>query len=179
MRLAISFEWNKYPSRLICASIETNKHPPRMTPRAVRLLIFSLTAVLAFAGCSTSIFPAYNPAGRNVAGQMLYVGKKRTFVGDFTVRQSPTDFALDVTKGPGMELILIRESDDNLVRVEALGHTWQGNPQHFVPAQVRNWVALRDVFTGGTPAGATVKRAPNQITVDFANGERFEFHING
>jgi hypothetical protein len=150
-----------------------------MTPRAVRLLIFSLAAVLALPGCVSSIFPAYNPAGRNVAGQMLYAGKKRTFVGDFTVRQSPTDFALDVTKGPGMELILIRESDDNLVRVEALGHTWQGNPQHFVPPQVRNWVALRDVFTGGTPPGATVKRTPNQITVDFASGEHFVFHING
>jgi hypothetical protein len=78
-----------------------------------------------------------------------------------------------------MELILIRESDDNLVRVEALGHTWQGNPQHFVPAQVRNWVALRNVFNGGTPPGATVTRASNQITVLFANGERFVFHING
>jgi len=149
-----------------------------MTPRAVLHLV-PLALVLTLAGCSTGIFPAYNPAGRNVAGQMLYVGKKRTFVGEFTVRQSPTDFALDVTKGPGMELILIRESDDNLVRVEALGHTWQGNPQHFVPAQVRNWVALREVFNGATPPGATVTRASNQITVLFANGERFVFHING
>lgn len=150
-----------------------------MTLRAIRLLLLPLVALLLLPGCASSIFPAYNPAGRNVAGQMLYVGKKRTFVGEFTVRQSPTDFALDVTKGPGMELILIRESDDNLVRVEALGHTWQGNPQHFVPPQVRNWVALRDAFTGGTPAGATVQRAPQQITVDFANGEHFVFHING
>jgi hypothetical protein len=150
-----------------------------MTPRVARHLFFSMAALLALAGCASNIFPAYNPAGRNVAGQMLYVGKKRTFVGDFTVRQSPTDFALDVTKGPGMEVILIRESDDNLVRVEALGHTWQGNPQHFVPAQVRNWVGLREVFTGGTPPGATVTRTANQITANFANGERFVFHING
>jgi hypothetical protein len=150
-----------------------------MTPRAVRLLFLSLAAVLALPGCVSSIFPAYNPAGRNVAGQMLYSGKKRTFVGEFTVRQSPTDFALDVTKGPGMELILIRENGDNLARVEALGHTWQGDPQHFVPAQVRNWVALRTVFSGGTPEGATVTRGANQITVEFANGERFVFHING
>src|ERR1700679_2413838 len=119
-----------------------------MTSRVVQLLHLSLAAALlaTLPGCSTGIFPAYNPAGRNIAGQMLYSGRKRTFVGEFTVRQSPTDFALDVTKGPGMELILLRESDDNLVRVEALGHTWQGNPQHFVPPQVRNWVALRDVF---------------------------------
>src|SRR5580693_7497893 len=145
-----------------------------MTPRAVRLLSLSMASAFLFAtlpGCSTGIFPAYNPAGRNVAGQMLYSGKKRTFVGEFTVRQSPTDFALDVTKGPGMELILIRESDDNLARIEAPGHTWQGNPKVFVPAQVRNWLALRDVFNGITPEGATVKRGANQITVDFANGE--------
>ena len=153
-----------------------------MTPRVVRRLLLSLAAAALLStipGCSPGIFPEYNPAGRNIAGQMLYSGKKRTFVGEFTVRQSPTDFALDVTKGPGMQLILVRENDDNLVRVEALNHTWQGNPRHFVPAQVRNWVALREVFTGGTPQGATVTRAPGQITVQFADGERFVFHING
>ena len=130
-------------------------------------------------GCVSGIFPEYNPAGHNLAGQMLYVGKKRTFVGEFTVRQSPTDFALDVTKGPGMELILVRENGDNLARVEALNHAWQGDPRHFVPAQVRNWVALRTVFSGGTPPGATVTRGARQISVEFASGERFVFHING
>ena len=153
-----------------------------MIPRVVRLLFSPLAAAAIFItlpGCSTGIFPEYNPAGRNIAGQMLYSGKKRTFVGEFTVRQSPTDFALDVTKGPGMQLILVRENDDNLVRVEALNHTWQGNPRHFVPPQVRNWVALREVFSGGAPRGATVTRAPGQITVQFADGERFVFHING
>jgi hypothetical protein len=153
-----------------------------MTTRAVRLLFPALVAAAFLAllpGCATHMFPAYNPAGRNIAGQMLYSGRKRTFVGEFTVRQSPTDFALDVTKGPGMELILVRENGDNLVRVDALGHTWQGDPRHFVPAQVRNWVALREVFSGGTPAGGTVNRAPGQVTVVFANGERFVFHITG
>jgi len=152
-----------------------------MTPRAVRLLCLLLVAVAVsttLPSCSTGIFPEYNPAGRNIAGQMLYIGKKRTFVGEFTVRQSPTDFALDVTKGPGMQLILVRENGDTLVRVEALNHAWQGNPRHFVPPQVRNWVALREVFTGGTPAGANVTRTSGQITVQFADGERFIFHIN-
>jgi len=152
-----------------------------MIPRALHPLLAALAAaaiLAAMPGCASSIFPAYNPAGQNVAGQMLYVGKRRTFVGEFTVRQSPTDFALDVTKGPGMELILIRENGDNLVRVDALNHTWQGDPRHFVPAQVRNWVALREVFSGGTPPGATVTRGPHQIAVDFANGERFVFHMN-
>jgi hypothetical protein len=151
------------------------KSRPRMIPRALRPLLFSLTAVAILSvlpGCAAHIFPEYNPAGQNLAGQMLYVGKKRTFVGEFTVRQSPTDFALDVTKGPGMELIL------NLARVEALNHTWQGDPRYFVPPQVRNWVALREVFSGGTPAGATVTRGAHQIAVDFANGERFVFHVN-
>jgi hypothetical protein len=150
-----------------------------MIRRAVRLLASLLAVTILLPGCAFRIFPAYNPAGRNVAGQMLYVSKKRTFVAEFTVRQSPTDFALDVTKGPGMELILIRESNDNLARIEAPGHTWQGNPKVFVPAQVRNWFSLRDVFNGITPAGASVKRTANQITVDFANGEHFVFHING
>ena len=150
-----------------------------MTPRV--LLSLSLAAALCTTvpGCSTRIFPEYNPAGRNIAGQMLYTGKKRTVVGEFTVRQSPTDFALDVTKGPGMQLILVRENGDNLARVEALNHAWQGNPRRFVPPQARNWLALRTVFSGGTPAGARVTRAARQITVEFANGERFVFHVNG
>ncbi len=150
-----------------------------MTPRVFRPLLLPLAAALLLAGCATSIFPAYNPAGRNLAGQMLYSGKKRTFVGDFTVRQSPTDFALDVTKGPGMQLILVRENGVNLARVEALGHAWQGDPRHFIPPQARNWLALREVFAGGTPDGAQVTRGPGRISVQFANGERFEFHING
>ncbi|HEX4086329.1 MAG TPA: hypothetical protein VHY22_15550 [Chthoniobacteraceae bacterium] len=149
-----------------------------MTSRRLPLLALAAAALALLAGCATHIFPEYNPAGRNIAGQMLYSGKHRTFIGDFTVRQSPTDFALDVNKGP-VQLILVRENDDNLVRVEALNHAWQGNPQHFVPAQVRNWVALREVFNGGSPAGATVTRTPSQITAVFANGERFVFRING
>lgn len=156
-----------------------------MIPRTVRLPSAALTALAAMAllaslaGCSTRIFPEYNPAGRTIAGQMLYSGKKRSFVGEFTVRQSPTDFALDVTKGPGMQLILVRENGDNLARVEALNHAWQGDPRHFIPPQVRDWLALRTVFSGGTPAGAKVTREPGQITVQFARGERFVFHING
>ena len=55
----------------------------------------------------------------------------------------------------------------------------RGIPRHYIPPQVRNWMALREVFSGGTPAGATVTRTPGQITVQFANGERFVFHING
>jgi hypothetical protein len=145
-----------------------------MTTRAVLLCL-----LLALCGCSTGMFPEYNPAGRTIAGQMLYSGRKRTFVGEFTVRKSPTDFALDVTKGPGMELILLRENGDNLVRIEAMGHTWQGDPRHFVPPQVRNWVALSTVVNGGTPEGAQVTRGPGQISVTFANGERFIFHVNG
>ena len=113
-----------------------------------------------------------------MSGQVLYSSKKRTFVGEFTVRQSATDFALDVTKGPGMELILIRQNGDNLARVEAMNHHWQGDPQRFTPPQVRNWLALRGVFAGQNPEGATVTRSPGQIAVEFKNGERFVFHIN-
>jgi len=150
-----------------------------MIPRILLPLVLAAALFAALPGCSTGIFPEYNPAGRTIAGQMLYSGKKRTFVGEFTVRRSPTDFALDVTKGPGMQLILVRENGDNLARVEALNHAWQGNPRRFVPPQARNWLALREVFSGATPADAKVARAPGQITVDFANGEHFVFHING
>ena len=145
--------------------------------RLLRFCTLALAA-LALAGCASSVFPAFNPAGRNLGGQVLYVSKKRTFVGEFTVRQSATDFALDVTKGPGMELILIRQNGGNLARVEAMNHSWQGDPQRFTPPQVRNWLALREVFAGQNPPDATVSRSPGRIAVEFKNGERFVFHIN-
>jgi hypothetical protein len=147
-----------------------------------RILPFLLLAIAMGAllpGCSTAMFPEYNPAGRVMAGQMLYSDKKRMFIGEFTVRQSPTDFALDVTKGPGMQLILVRENGDRMARVEAMEHSWQGNPHIYVPPPVRHWLEMREVFAGQTPDGATVSREPQKITVQFANGERFVFHING
>jgi hypothetical protein len=150
-----------------------------MISRIARIFLPVIAVTVFLSGCVSSIFPEYNPAGRTIAGQMLYSSRKRTFIGEFTVRQSSTDFALDVTKGPGMQLILVRENGNNLARVEALEHAWQGNPQRFVPPQVRHWLAMREVFSGATPEGATVTRAPQQITVEFENGERFVFHING
>jgi len=149
-----------------------------MYRRIFPLFILAVAMGALLPGCGTPIFPEYNPAGRVVGGQMLYSDKKRVFIGEFTVRQSPTDFALDVTKGPGMELIMVRENGDNMARVEAMEHSWQGNPHIYVPPPVRHWLAIRDVFEGKTPEGATVTRGPSQITVEFANGERFVFHIN-
>src|SRR4051812_27909040 len=92
-------------------------------------------ALVALAGCSTARFSATTPAGKNLTGQMHYTSPKRSFVGDFTAKVSPTDFQLDVSKGPGVALISVHESNGTLARFEAGKHSWQGNPQHFVPGQ--------------------------------------------
>ncbi len=135
--------------------------------------------LLALAGCQSTRFPAENPNAQTLIGQMFYMSAKRSFVGDFTARMSASDFQLDITKGPGVPLLSIHESGDTLARFEGMGHSWQGNPQHFVPGQLRSWLALRDVLLNHPRPDVHVMRTGSQVTADFPRtGERFVFQIN-
>ena len=109
--------------------------------RFFRITFSALVLLLSGVACQTTRqFPTPNPQSKPLVGQLLYSSPKRTFVGDFTAQVSATDFQLEVTKGPGMSLIFVRDSSGTLARVEALGHSWQGNPR-FAPGIMRNWLA--------------------------------------
>ena len=128
-------------------------------------------------------------------GQMHYAGRNRSFVGDFTARVSENDFQLDVTKGPGVPLLSLRESG-TLARFEGGGHSWQGNPQHFVPGQLRGWLALHRALleAARTPSSdgtrelpvqlgkgsvTTTGGAPARLHLELpASGERFAFQFS-
>lgn len=111
---------------------------------------------------------------------MHYISAKRSFVGDFTAKVSPADFQLDVSKGPGVALLSVHESNGTLARFEAGKHHWQGHPQHFVPSQLRSWFALHDVFQNRAHAGVRVTRSAQQLTAEFPQtGERFVFIFSG
>ena len=153
--------------------------------RLTRIAFFSLSLATAFlvTGCATKLFPTQNANAKILTGQMLYEGKNRTFVGDFTARVSATDFQLDVSKGPGVSLLSVHESGGNLARVEAPGgRHWQGNPQHFTPGPVKSWLGLGEVLAGRTPAGARVSGSPapgGKLSAEFpATRERFVFQFN-
>ncbi len=81
-------------------------------------------------------------------------------------------------KGPGMQLILVRENGDNLARVEALNHAWQGNPRALRPAPGAQLGRPARGLLRRHAAGRHRDAGAGQITVDIPNGERFVFHIN-
>lgn len=128
--------------------------------------------------------PLPKPAGpfKVETGQVLYSTPKLTIVGDFVTKISPTDFFLNISKGPGASLITIRSHNTNgeqIVRFEGGGHHWQGSPR-FAPDQLKPWLALREVLRNRpAPAGCDVTRSAGEITVNFpARHERFVFHFN-
>lgn len=153
--------------------------------RLLRTSLFCLALAAAFlaAGCATRPFPTLSANAKPLTGQMFYSSPKRSFVGEFTARVSPTDFQLDVSKGFGVSLLSVRESGGTLARVEAPGgRSWQGNPRRFTPGPVRSWLALGDVLAGRTPPGARVSGSPapgQKLTAEFpATGERFVFQFS-
>ena len=134
---------------------------------------------LLLAGCATMRqFPAPNPNAKTLSGQVHYISPKRSFVGDFTAQVSDTDFQFDISKGPGVSLISIRESGGRLAHIEAMGHSWTGNPR-FAPGILRNWLSLGDVLAGRPTPNARVTRSDDQLTAVFpSSGERFVFQFS-
>jgi hypothetical protein len=145
--------------------------------------VFLTVPMLALAtGCAflpnSRQFPAVNPHSKLLSGQVQYAGAKRSFVGDFTATVSDTDFSLDIGKGPGVSVISIRQSGGKLARVEAMGHSWQGNPRH-APKIVRNWLSLGDVLAGKQVPNARLTRDAQGLTAEFPEThERFVFRFN-
>ncbi len=140
--------------------------------------LFAL-CLLVFAGCQSLHTPAANPGGQFLTGQMHYASTKRSFVGDFTARISQSDFQFDVTKGPGVPLLSLRESGDTYVHFEGAGHSWTGNPKIFTPGKLKSWLALHDVLLGRARADVRVTRQGEQLIADFPQtGERFAFQFS-
>ncbi|MEA3187334.1 MAG: hypothetical protein QOD99_1164 [Chthoniobacter sp.] len=143
----------------------------------MKYCLLSLSILLA--GCTTAQFAPSSAGAKTMTGQMRYAGAKRTFVGDFTARVSATEFQLDVSKGPGVALLSVHESNGTLARFEGGNRAWQGNPQHFIPGQLRSWLALHDVFLDRPRPDVRASRTDSLINAEFLpTHERFTFQIN-
>lgn len=142
-------------------------------------------------------FPTPGADWKTSIGQLRYVNPKHSVIGEAIVsRHGPADFALDFLAGPGVPLMRLRESGND-VRAEGLfaRGSWQGHATH--AGRLTSWVRLREAFAAldsaskgpraclrapaGSPTLWTVQaeRAegkPQRVTVEFPKTqERFMF----
>src|ERR1700737_1683198 len=78
-------------------------------------------------------------------GQLLCRNQKTTVIGDVVVRFSKAgDLELTFSKGPGVNLLLLRQ-DAGFAEVKGplTGRGWSG-PTGSAPQQLRGWLELRD-----------------------------------
>jgi hypothetical protein len=144
----------------------------KTVPPAI-LVAFLLTA------CKT-MPPLPELAGGKVrTGQVHYSSPGRSFVGEFWLRESPGNFQLEITKGPGIPLMSVREIAGKAARFEGGGRSWQGAPDR-APQQLQSWFSLDEALAGHSGGAAwTVKKTGGQTVVTFpGTGEWFVFHFN-
>jgi hypothetical protein len=109
---------------------------------AIALLIVDL------AGCATTSTHQFAEPKANWetrAGQLLYRNARTTVIGDVFVRFSDAgDFELTFSKGPGINLLLLRQDSTSAeVKGPIAGRGWSG-PIDRAPQQLRGWLELRD-----------------------------------
>jgi hypothetical protein len=111
-----------------------------------RLLLIALV-LAGLTSCETVRHQFAGPArdwqARN--GQLLYHGKRTTLIGEVLVRFSKAgDFELTFSKGPGVNLLEIRQ-DAGFFRVSGplAGVSWSGSLAH-APPRLRGWLQLRE-----------------------------------
>jgi len=161
-------------------------------------IVFGLLATLPACQTVQRQFPTPDATWRTSIGQLQYVTKKRSVIGETVVsRQGAREFQLDFTAGAGLPLMKLRETGAAARADGVFAHgAWQGEPAHAV-GSLTTWMKLRDVFAaidaarppGGTRpvsvsggvghrrwTARTAGSQPERIRIAFpATGERFVF----
>ena len=122
----------------------------------IRPIALALCA-LAIAGCettsettSTHQFAAPRSTWRTKAGQLAYKGPTMAVIGEVLVRFSKKgQFELTLTKGPGVNLLIVRQ-DAQFASAEGplAGASWAG-PTSSAPERLRGWFSLRKKILAG------------------------------
>src|SRR5689334_6003845 len=104
--------------------------------------------ILGLTSCATVSRHQFTEPGagwQTKAGQLLYRNATTTLIGETIVRFSNTgDFELTFSKGPGLTLLVLRR-DKTFAEVKgALARNGWSGPVERAPAQLRNWLQLRD-----------------------------------
>lgn len=109
---------------------------------AIALLIVDLASC---ATTSTHQFAEPKADWHTRAGQLLYRAPKTTVIGDVFVRFSNAgDFELTLSKGPGVNLLVLRQ-DAGFTEIKGplAGRGWAG-PIDRAPQQLSGWLELRN-----------------------------------
>lgn len=96
---------------------------------------------------STHEFTQPNANWQTRTGQLLYRNANTTVIGDVIVRYSKSgDFELTFSKGPGVNLFVLRQDSTFAEMKGAMsGRGWSG-PADQAPTQLRGWLGLRDAI---------------------------------
>lgn len=114
----------------------------------VALMAMLLVAIVELTGCATASRHQFAEATRDWqtrSGQLLYRTPKATVIGEVVVRYSKSgDFELTFSKGPGVTLFILRQSENFADVKGPLARTgWSGSIDR-APAQLRGWLELRE-----------------------------------
>ena len=102
----------------------------------------------SFVGCTTTSrhqFAELKADWQARSGQLLYRTAKTTVMGDVFVRFSNAgDFELTFSKGPGVNLLALRQDSTSAeIKGPLAGRGWSG-PIDRAPQQLRGWLGLRE-----------------------------------
>jgi hypothetical protein len=120
-------------------------------------------ALIAFACAScqtTSPHQFATPAvtWQTKTGQLAYKGLKISLIGEVLVRYSKTgDLELTFTKGPGVQLLTLRQDAQFASAQGPLARGRWAGPTASAPARLRGWFGLREQILAG--------RDSTQVTV--------------
>src|SRR5437870_11526965 len=109
---------------------------------------YLLAFLVALTSCATTSpheFAEARADWQTRSGQLLYRNPKATVIGDVFVRFSRNgDFELTFSKGPGVNLLFLRQ-DASFAEVSGpfSGRGWSG-PIDRAPEQLRGWLELRE-----------------------------------
>lgn len=131
-----------------CASARPHPLQARRSASLQSIMILIMIA-LGLTSCQTIrhhfLDPSRDWQARN--GQLLYRGNRTTLIGEVLVRFSNTgDFELTFTKGPGINLLEVRQ-DAKFASVKGpLARGGWSGPIAQAPARLRGWLQLREVL---------------------------------
>lgn len=113
----------------------------------LRAILFAVL-IVDLAGCATTSTHQFAQPSANWqtrTGQLMYRNAQTTVIGDVVTRYSNAgDFELSFSKGPGVNLFVLRQ-DATFADVKGpmAGPGWSG-PIERAPQQLRGWLELRD-----------------------------------
>jgi hypothetical protein len=115
--------------------------------QSFRALLAALLVVNA-TGCAIVLSHQFtDPTNKwqSRSGQLMYRNARTTLIGEVLIRFSQSgDFELTFSKGPGVNLLVLRQNDSFAeVRGPLARMGWSGPPQR-APKQLRPWIALRE-----------------------------------